>query len=152
MSVFLAIDAENIDARASRPALGFINISIDGVAFPSHDWSDFVVVVLSWWLEATRSLLTGESNREIVNFMDGPYAVEIEKKLNDVLLFTALAGSGRRIVLAVGEEAAMPFAQSLIAQSKAALDACRYLGWNSPDLESMERSLGALERLFISRH
>ncbi|AUX33572.1 MULTISPECIES: hypothetical protein [Sorangium] len=40
-------------------------------AFPDPRWSDFVVVVLTWWLNALMILLRGNSQRQEVMFMEG---------------------------------------------------------------------------------
>ncbi|MBX9399963.1 hypothetical protein K4L06_01470 [Lysobacter sp. BMK333-48F3] len=151
MNVHLIVDAANIDARASRPALGCIYISMDGTDFPSSDWSDFVVVVLRWWLRAVYNLTVGGRKREIVNFMDGPYSVEIEKEADGILRFRALTGDGRRNVFAEAEADAASFAGDLLKRAKAVLAACRESGWTSPDLDELQNSADALERAFATQ-
>lgn len=148
MSVYLIIDASTIDAHVSRPALGCIHIAMGGVAFPSASWRDFLVVVLGWWSRAAYRLIAEGSKREIVNFMDGPHSVEIEKEVNGILRFRALTGDGRRKVFAEADEDATSFARDLLRQAEAVLIVCKDKGWTSPDLDELQDSVGALERIF----
>ena len=75
---------ENARLLVSRSGLGrsnaglvYANISlkVGESIFPSVDWTDFVVVVLTWWAEAMVRLLRGELERVKVRFMEGPYSV-----------------------------------------------------------------------------
>lgn len=148
MSVYLTIDSATIDARASRPALGCIHISMDGVEFPSADWDDFIVVVVGWWTKAVCKIISGSSGHEVVDFMEGPHSVEIEKAADGILRFRGLTGDGRRKVFAEADEDATSFAKDLLRQAKAVLTACKEKGWISPDLDELKSSVGALERIF----
>lgn len=44
--------------------------------FPSAGWSDFVVVVGSWWLAAVEEVAQERSEKELF-FMDGPYWIKL---------------------------------------------------------------------------
>ncbi len=58
----------------------------DDTFFPEKGWDDFSVVIMGWWLE--RSLAIREGSKTILNFMDGPYYLEIsELDENYTILF-----------------------------------------------------------------
>jgi hypothetical protein len=55
---------------------GTLFIEIDDVWFPAHNWGDFVVPVLGWWIEnAMRLTLPGIEVKNI--FMDGSYTFSL---------------------------------------------------------------------------
>ncbi|WP_363798249.1 hypothetical protein ABU614_00635 [Lysobacter firmicutimachus] len=151
MNVHLMVDAASIDAGTSRAARGRLHISLGGADFQSSDWSDFVVVVLGWWLRAVYNLTGGDRKREIVNFMDGPYSVEIEKEADGILRFRALTGDGRRNVVVEAVRDAASFACDLLKTTKAVVTACKENGWTSLDLDELQSAVGALERA-LSMH
>jgi hypothetical protein len=52
---------------------GEISARLGDRAFPDAQWNDFVVVIMSWWLEEMREFLTGIAATVNCRFMDGPY-------------------------------------------------------------------------------
>jgi hypothetical protein len=49
-------------------------IRLDDFDFPASGWTDFTVVVLSWWAEAASRLISHQREHQELRFMDGPYA------------------------------------------------------------------------------
>jgi len=142
----IVVEVNSVRARPGGPATANIWLIVDGYEFPTPRWNDFVVVVLGWWVATLLVLLRNTSTRETVNFMDGPYAVEVSKTLSGMLKFRALEGSGRTREVATGEEPAMPFILGLLSQSHEILEECKRQGWWSKDAETLESSLEALEQ------
>jgi hypothetical protein len=103
-----------------------------------------VVVVLGWWLDAMLRLVSGSTVWEKVNFMEGPYAVEVSMVPSGNLRFRAVENSGRTRELAKGEGSAAVFCMRLLSHSRDVLDECKRQGWWSRDAERMERSLEEL--------
>src|SRR5262245_41276912 len=63
--------------RSTRGTItGSVHVELGPFAFPDRGWSDFIVVIFTWWLEALRKLVSGERRIELL-FMDGPYAMHI---------------------------------------------------------------------------
>ncbi len=58
---------------------GNLEVEIDKFVFPGAGWSDFVPVVLGWWLEGLHSLIRGQQSVELP-FMDGPYLMSVTKE------------------------------------------------------------------------
>jgi hypothetical protein len=125
MSSLIIVDTSSVEARAGAAATANLWLVIDGREFPSRGWNDVVVVVLSWWATALLRLFHGTSTQERVNFMDGPYTVEVSGPLAGMLRFRALEGSGRTHETALGGAPAVEFATSVIAQGRQVLEACR---------------------------
>jgi hypothetical protein len=142
----IAVEADSLGIRPGRPATGNIWLVINGHAFPAPQWNDFIVVILGWWAESLLRLLRNSSTKETVNFMDGPYAVEVSKTSSGGLHFRALEGANRSIERASGEGPALQFIRELISQSRDVLEGCRRQRWWSEDAEKLESSLDALQK------
>ena len=53
--------------------------------FPSLRWSDFVVVLASWWMVALKEIIEGAAEVEL-RFMDGPYWITVVSQEGALLL------------------------------------------------------------------
>jgi hypothetical protein len=142
---FLAVDAATVKAPRDRSATGNIWLDVGGCKFPAEGWNDFVVVVLGWWANALLRLLRSDSANETVNFMDGPYTVEVSMTSAGMLRFRALEGIGRHIEKSSGDALPIAFVESLILQSHEVISACRRQGWWSKDAEYLASSLELLQ-------
>jgi hypothetical protein len=71
--------------ESSKNIIGQIFFKVEDQYFPQNHWTDFIVVVLSWWLEALDVLQDSKINSSNkLMFMDGPYfikAIKIEKDI-----------------------------------------------------------------------
>ncbi len=141
----LVTELGGLEVRAHGPAIAGIWLETGGDGFPMVGWTDFAVVVLGWWSAAILRVLGNSSRAELVNFMDGPYAVEVSKAQSGKLRFRMLAGfSGGREV-AVGEADVERFVSGLAAESRRLLDECRLREWWSPDAEILASHLRGLD-------
>src|SRR4051812_22305838 len=102
MSSFLVVDSSSLEARVGAAATANLWLVVDGREFPSRGWNDFAVVVLAWWATALLRLFRGASTKERVDFMDGPYAVEVTGPSSGALRLRALEGVERTHETAVG--------------------------------------------------
>ena len=59
-------------------------VEIDGRPFPDKEWTDFAIVVLSWWISAILKNHQKESVDFVLNFMDGPYYINCHKEGRNV--------------------------------------------------------------------
>jgi hypothetical protein len=144
--IFMVVEPGSVSVRPSGPATANVWLSLAGCEFPMRGWNDFAVVILGWWATALLRLLRNVSTRETVNFMDGPYSVEVSRTPSGMLHLRALEGSTRNREMATGEVEANPFVLGLISQSRGVLDACRRQGWWSNDAQTLESALAALEQ------
>jgi hypothetical protein len=84
MAVTIRVDATSLVFSEGRPpATGLLAVTLGSVAFPDPDWDDFVLVVLEWWVQKTRSLVDGQASSANFDFMDDP-----------VMLSAVLSNSG----------------------------------------------------------
>jgi len=83
-----------IDIRVSEQSFelsqskitGEICFVIDNQFFPEQNWNDFVVVILSWWLESLMKLILSDDGSSYdFSFMDGPLLVRGKKIDNDII-------------------------------------------------------------------
>ncbi len=142
----LVTETESLRVRPGGPATANIWLDINGCQFPMHRWNDFAVVVMGWWAVALLRLFRGVSSVERVDFMDGPYTVEVSKTSSGTLHFRALKGSDRTDEVAIAEGPAMPFVLGLISQSREILDACKRHAWWSKDADVLESSVEVLNQ------
>lgn len=79
MSTFgLSISTDIHRSAASGTISGPIHLVLAGAAFPSRDWEDFSVVLLSWWIPCLQNLLAGASE-ESLRFMEGNHRVVLAR-------------------------------------------------------------------------
>jgi hypothetical protein len=69
--------ADRLDRRVGR-----VHWTIGERAFPAADWTDFVPVVVGWWLDEARGV---RPRRASFLFMDGPYSVEVMPTRGEVV-------------------------------------------------------------------
>jgi hypothetical protein len=54
-------------------------LDINGNVFPNEQWTDFAIIVLSWWTKEVIENYQLEHVDFILYFMDGPYRIECSK-------------------------------------------------------------------------
>lgn len=112
--------------------------------FPATGWDDFAVLILSAWADASLRLRRNEARSSRVDFMDGPYHVEISPAAPDkwrlVLVET------RRFHRADSELTvdSGKLVESLIDASTRLLTICEQRGWESPDSDRLAALLPML--------
>ena len=54
---------------------GEINVQLGEFHFPEEGWTDFMLIILGWWIDAALMIRGGESRVEDFLFMDGPFMI-----------------------------------------------------------------------------
>lgn len=54
-------------------------LDINGNVFPGEQWTDFAIIVLSWWTKEVIENYHLEHADFVLYFMDGPYRIECSK-------------------------------------------------------------------------
>ena len=69
--IVIEVDLDSLEKRTN--IMGNICFSIDYHRyFPEQDWSDFVVIILSWWIRSCKGIIISEIGRTYeFDFMDG---------------------------------------------------------------------------------
>lgn len=83
MELYIHLDEETVQrySRRGSPILIDIHWTHHGISYPSHEWTDFGLVIIEWWLIAAKGLLAGAS-KQTFYFMDGPYALIVYPENN----------------------------------------------------------------------
>lgn len=64
---------------------GKLFIRLNGTFLPTEGWEDFVIIVITWWLDGIVTLI--DKKRVVLDFMDDDYKIELSLK-NGILIFT----------------------------------------------------------------
>jgi hypothetical protein len=125
------------DDNLGRSRVGIVHgpicLRVDGFSFPDLQWTDFVVVILTWWCRALFRILEGDRGPVEVRFMEGPFLVELGPQGKDTLRLTLVeAGLKRRIVRNADVKTA-PLIRSIISASDRTLIQCKKHQWWSND-------------------
>ena len=148
MGVELLVDLESISLRSAGPATGCIAVNLGGEFFPSARWNDFVVVIVEAWASALLRLLRRSSDVERVHFMEGPYAIEIERIENGQLRLRAIAHPNR--VRAYADVSSTGLAKALLTVGQGVLQKCRRGGYANRDVERLADALASLHEEVLS--
>ena len=126
-------------ARSRRGSItGEIFLRHATEAFPDSRWSDFPVVVLSWWIEGIRKVVAGQDDSYVGHFMDGPYAFVVKRRARNA----ASIAWGRRDEEEFVEEVDFyALRRSAVVAGQHVVAACHARGWSSDDLDSLEQAI-----------
>lgn len=81
----LVVNTESMRKSKHNSITGEIFFQVGSELFPEENWSDFIVVVLGWWLNALKKFCeSGDTLFEMV-FMDGPLKIRSKLKTESVL-------------------------------------------------------------------
>lgn len=82
----IVFDTSTLEQRGNRgrSITGHVYFAFNGFSFPSSDWNDFVVVIVSWWLDALQTIR--ENQEATLRFMDGPYSLVLSVEKSDTAL------------------------------------------------------------------
>jgi len=126
---------------------GEIWMEVDGVPFPEERWSDFPVVILSWWLGNVAELDAEVAESVCLEFMDGPYSVVLSRVpgVPDIVDVRCVDRSQpdrseaeTRVSLLEAQEAIRRAADAVIAS-------CRRRRWNGQDVSDLVAARGGEE-------
>src|ERR1700761_7175354 len=108
--------------------------------FPSPGWSDFVVVLASWWLVELRRLAEGAHEAKL-RFMDGPYWIAISSRDGGKLSLSCVEdrqGAGVVYELMVKSS---DLEAEIFSFARNVSNACKLAGISSVDLDGMRAAL-----------
>jgi hypothetical protein len=122
-------------------------LQVGELQFPDSRWTDFVVVVLSWWCEALHRLLAGVREPIDVRFMEGPYLVEIGP-LDQGRVHLVLVEDRKREICCEAEVDARVLVRSVVSATDKTLKECRTRDCWSDDTGKLLAASIALRREF----
>ena len=136
--------SESLHRSKSGSITGRVVVKVGDFLFPGEGWSDFVVVILGWWLQEFHKLDGQPKNEAIFRFMDGPYEIRIRNADNQAATITCV--EHRRVVIE-RHSATVSIAEihaELLRVSKELGVACDSHGWTSGDIETLRREIASL--------
>lgn len=78
-STSVHLDLDSLTVTGTGRVVGCIWLQLGHQEFPEVGWFDFPTTLLSWWLGAVESVVEGNSTRVELRFMDGPFALVLER-------------------------------------------------------------------------
>ena len=134
ISAFLIhVDVATLRRSASGSITGTIYVDLER-AFPDQGWSDFVVVILGWWLRAIGRLRDGAGSEEL-SFMDGPYKLRVWTSDGQWYAVEGLRNDAKSVVISTGQATLEQLAFETHRAASRVIDACSAHCWRSPDID-----------------
>ena len=139
MSMIL-VDRGSLRRGNTGAVVGSLSFRFESSAFPHETWTDFVVVVLGWWLERLAAIVEGTSRSVDLEFMDGPFALRLRREKSGRLVYEAVElCAGGEVV----EDRGTLDGPALLADTYAAaaeiVAECRSRSWSDDDVRELER-------------
>jgi hypothetical protein len=127
--------------KGSSNITGKIYIDFKEFAFPGKGWNDFVVKIISWWLEGLERILNRSSKSEIFRFMDGPYYFKVTDGLEKYEIHFYHSDKLIKHTTVSKEE----FRDSIFEAGQTVSVLCSEHSWNMKEVIEIRNSLGRLE-------
>ena len=144
--VRVVVKEDSLHRSSYGSIVGVIYIAFDEQGFPEVEWSDFPVILLSWWLDAAAVFLDRPNVVTELRFMDGPFLVEATSKGDGSLRLDCVSDASRRQTEASFQTSAAHFCSELLKAAKTIERACIERAWQSADTLALSRSLANLDR------
>ena len=129
-----------------RKITGEICFVIEDQFFPEENWNDFVVVILTWWLQCLKKLmLSADGSLCDFSFMDGPLLVRVKKIDNDIinLEFMREKLNGDEIQL-TARCSVNQLRKSLIGAAKKTIKIIEAKMWDSEETKKLRKFLNSM--------
>ena len=134
------VDAESL-SRGTRNIVGTCFIKFGELSFPDAQWSDFVVIILAWWLRTIEEVQGGESAD--LFFMDGPFLVRLRATGGgNVHVELIEERVGRTITHGEGSVSLAEITQTCLLAASRVLDACAERGWRDGAVDELSSLVG----------
>jgi hypothetical protein len=148
---YINVKPEKLLHYENGDVIGFICCQYGTKFFPEDVWDDFVVIILDWWIQAALRLVTQSSDEEKLLFMDGPFAMFIERLDNSQCEMTWVdtQQDGEKFSFTI------PFNRFLEQLTKAVdlvINKCQKEKWKSDDLNSLVKDYKMLASAMSSKH
>lgn len=141
--ISIEIDLDSL--TYSGQIIGEINFVIDTYDyFPGVGWSDFVAVLLKWWIDSCRAILHAPlKSIHAFPFMDGPLSISAQKiSLSEIeLSFMNRSQNKTEIGIVSIEELKV----SLIKATRQFINAVDRLGWENEEVDVLLHAIKSLE-------
>jgi len=114
--------------------------------FPEQGWSDFVAIVLNWWVDSCRALLLAPLHETYsFNFMDGPIRVAAKKVTATEVELVFLEGN--QVKTEMGIVPIEDVRTAIVKATRQFINAVDRLGWRNEDVETLRHAIKALHAI-----
>jgi hypothetical protein len=135
--VRLRIDDASLSRFPGGPVIGRLHFDFAGHPFPDDRWDDFVVVILTWWLEAVRS----NDRAMVLRFMDGPYFIRLDRRADGGVGVECVEDRDSETLRVSCEVRLADLRREIESAGRTVLSVCRAKGWLSKDTEALAAAL-----------
>lgn len=141
----IVIDAD-LDSLEDK-YYGNINFTIDYHRyFPEQDWSDFVVIILTWWIKSCKGIIiSGIGNVYDFDFMDGSPIV-LAKKISIAKVELSFYENNLSEVHFKVECTIKQLRDTLLSTSKKVVRAIDREKWQDADSEELKDLVNSLDK------
>lgn len=147
MPPHLSIDIDLDSLTYDDHIVGNIAFVIDFYEyFPGQVWSDFVAVVLNWWVDSCRALLFAPLHEAYsFNFMDGPIRVAAKKvtAIEVELVFL----EGNQVKTEMGIVPIEDVRTAIVKATRQFINAVDRLGWRNEEVETLRHAIKVLHTI-----
>lgn len=136
----IIVNNDTFIMNKSGNVIGNIYFNIDGINFPDEGWSDFIIVILIWWIEAISKINPKrKSDTFQLGFMEGPLFVRGYVKGENVteLEFTK-ERSNKSEIFFTSTCSISQMQISIYQAAKEILKQAETRGWDSDDIKRLK--------------
>lgn len=108
--------------------------------FPEADWSDLPVPLVTDFILRVDSLLDGSAGAIELRFMDGPFAVTVHTRPNDVSVQFNCPYDGIQLVR-ISLDELRGFRRSLVTAGESILKVCEQQDWSSSRIDFLRAAV-----------
>ena len=141
----VVLDDSNLRRASSGRIVGPFFLRVGAVAFPDDGWTDFVDVVLTWWLHECMRALDGVDSIRL-RFMDGDFECRLVRAGEPDIYLITFVGGDRVVGTFDVTTTALHLGSELADASARLLTACRVNRWIGREIETLQESLAAMRR------
>lgn len=142
MNIVLIFKKDELHRSKRGSITAPIYFSFEDFCFPEARWSDFVVVVLGWWVQALAKIVKGWETTVEFDFMDGPFLIRISKvtdseiKLECVNQSSAIEVIEHSLIMCLSD-----LHSELLKVARNVMDSCDEFGWESDDTRVLKKEI-----------
>ncbi len=134
----IVLGKDSLHRSTKGSITGIIYFDFGHYQFPEKEWSDFVVVIISWWLNALDQVVRGISKCIDFHFMDGPLLLRLKKDSKDILKLECIdEGKHAKVEFTSYVYLKNIFSELEIAAEEL-INQCKLNDWKSDDIEALK--------------
>ena len=134
----IKIDVDDIELYQNGNNFGVIYIKINDFLFPQNNWTDFIVIILNWWLCNIEAIKRKRRKTGKFCFMDGPYVVKLKKSENDKI---KLKFCDHYKLVIEYEFSIDEIMKEILMKSSEIIEFVKSNKWESKDIDSLNNSI-----------